>query len=136
MPRPRQRPGWPGRRLHHCPNQAGPVDNQGCPSWDTDGDGVLDRADNCPTEPGPAENQGCQAKQMVTISSTKLEITEKVFFKTGSAEIDPRSFPLLKNIAQVIVVHPEISGFGWKVTPTTAAPRRPTSGSRIGAPSQ
>ncbi len=92
----------------HCPNQAGPVDNQGCPEPDTDGDGVLDRADNCPTEPGPAENQGCQAKQMVTISSTKLEITEKVFFKTGSAEIDPRSFPLLKNIAQVIVVHPEI----------------------------
>lgn len=92
----------------HCPNQAGPVDNQGCPEPDTDGDGVIDRADNCPTEPGPAENQGCQAKQMVSISSTKLEITEKVFFKTGSAEIDPRSFPLLKNIAQVIVVHPEI----------------------------
>ncbi len=35
-----------------CPNEAGPVENQGCPWPDTDGDGVLDKDDQCPTEAG------------------------------------------------------------------------------------
>lgn len=35
-----------------CPQEAGPVENQGCPWPDTDGDGVLDKDDECPTEAG------------------------------------------------------------------------------------
>lgn len=35
-----------------CPNEAGPVENQGCPWPDTDRDGVLDKDDQCPTVAG------------------------------------------------------------------------------------
>jgi len=42
-----------------CPEEAGEVDNNGCPWPDTDGDGVLNNDDTCPEEPGPAENKGC-----------------------------------------------------------------------------
>ena len=35
-----------------CPNEAGPVENQGCPWPDTDGDGVLDKDDQCPAVAG------------------------------------------------------------------------------------
>ncbi|WP_089860003.1 vWA domain-containing protein [Chryseobacterium taeanense] len=42
-----------------CKDVAGPVENKGCPWPDTDGDGVIDKDDACPTVAGPAENNGC-----------------------------------------------------------------------------
>lgn len=42
-----------------CPNERGPIENQGCPDLDGDGDGFVDRKDRCPTLTGLAENQGC-----------------------------------------------------------------------------
>jgi outer membrane protein OmpA-like peptidoglycan-associated protein len=91
-----------------CPNEAGPPENKGCPDPDRDGDGVPDRVDNCPDEPGTLENQGCQAKQLVVIGDGQLEILEKVFFKTGSAKLQKRSWALLDNVAAVLIAHPEI----------------------------
>ena len=90
-----------------CPDEPGPPENNGCPEADRDGDGVLDRIDNCPDEPGTLENQGCQEAQLVVIGDGQLEILEKVFFKTGSAKLQPRSFALLDNVAKVINAHPE-----------------------------
>lgn len=43
-----------------CPQEAGPVENNGCPWPDTDGDGVLDKDDQCPTEAGTIN--GCPDK--------------------------------------------------------------------------
>lgn len=43
----------------HCPDVAGPAENNGCPWPDTDGDGVIDRDDKCPNEYGAVENNGC-----------------------------------------------------------------------------
>ncbi|HUV10412.1 MAG TPA: hypothetical protein VMX12_05500 [Acidimicrobiia bacterium] len=40
-----------------CPDEAGPVDLDGCP--DADGDGVADLDDLCPDDAGPAANRGC-----------------------------------------------------------------------------
>ncbi len=91
-----------------CPNDTGPPENDGCPDPDRDGDGVPDRIDNCPDEPGTAENQGCAAKQLVVIGDGQLEILEKVFFKTGSAKLQRRSWALLDNVAAVLIAHPEI----------------------------
>jgi outer membrane protein OmpA-like peptidoglycan-associated protein len=91
-----------------CPNDAGPVENNGCPDPDRDGDGVPDRIDNCPDEPGTIENQGCQAKQLVVIGDDQLEILEKVYFKTGSAKLQKRSWALLDQVAAVLISHPEI----------------------------
>ncbi len=91
-----------------CPNDAGLAELDGCPDPDRDGDGVPDRIDNCPDEPGTVENKGCQEKQLVEIKEDKLEILEKVYFKTGSHRIRARSFGLLDQVAQVITAHPEI----------------------------
>ncbi len=90
-----------------CPNEPGPAENEGCPA-DSDGDGVLDNVDNCPDEPGPVENQGCRRRQRVRIEQGRLEILEKVFFQTNRARILRRSYPLLNNVAEVILNHPEI----------------------------
>ncbi|MGS0525075.1 OmpA family protein [Zobellia nedashkovskayae] len=42
-----------------CSEEAGEVLNDGCPLVDSDGDDVLDEDDKCPNQPGAAENQGC-----------------------------------------------------------------------------
>nr|WP_315257018.1 DUF5723 family protein [uncultured Flavobacterium sp.] len=42
-----------------CPTVAGPVENKGCPWGDTDKDTVLDNVDDCATVAGPVENKGC-----------------------------------------------------------------------------
>ena len=93
----------------NCPVEAGPIENRGCPDSDRDGDTVVDRRDNCPDEPGPPENHGCREEQQVVIADGRLEILDMVYFRTNRATIQPRSFPLLSNVAQVINNHPEIS---------------------------
>lgn len=91
-----------------CPNEPGSSLNVGCPDADTDGDGLVDRLDNCPEQAGPKRNSGCQAKQLVKLTSDKVEILEKVHFASGKARIRNRSLPLLNNVAEVIQSHPNI----------------------------
>jgi outer membrane protein OmpA-like peptidoglycan-associated protein len=54
------------------------------------------------------ENHGCQDAQLVVIGAGRLEILEKVYFKTGSHKLQKRSFALLDNVAKVMNAHPEI----------------------------
>jgi outer membrane protein OmpA-like peptidoglycan-associated protein len=42
------------------------------------------------------------------IGAGRLEILEKVYFKTGSHKLQKRSFALLDNVAKVMNAHPEI----------------------------
>jgi outer membrane protein OmpA-like peptidoglycan-associated protein len=70
---------------------------------------VTDRADHCPDEPGPVDNHGCVREPAVTISEQGLEIRDKIYFALDSAEIEPRSYPLLENIAEVLNQHPELT---------------------------
>ena len=95
--------------VDQCPEESGPAENRGCPDTDLDEDGVLDRLDNCPDEKGTAANQGCVAKQLVVITQTQLKILDTVHFDTGKASIKRRSFPLLDNVAAVLLKHPKIS---------------------------
>jgi outer membrane protein OmpA-like peptidoglycan-associated protein len=69
---------------------------------------VVDRLDNCPDEKGVVENAGCAAKQLVAIKAGKIDILDKVFFKTGKDVIEKKSFKLLDNVAQVLAAHPEL----------------------------
>ncbi len=93
-----------------CPTEAGLPEVRGCPAKDTDSDGVADHLDNCKEQAGPADNQGCpaQQKQMVAIQKGRLDIQGTVYFATGKSVIQPRSFPLLDQIAKVLREHPEI----------------------------
>jgi outer membrane protein OmpA-like peptidoglycan-associated protein len=93
-----------------CPTEAGLQELRGCPAKDGDGDSVADHLDNCPAEAGVASNQGCpeKQKQLVAIQTGKLNIKEQVFFATGKAIIQPRSFKLLDQVAGILREHPEL----------------------------
>ncbi|HZI06456.1 MAG TPA: OmpA family protein [Archangium sp.] len=93
-----------------CPAEAGLTELRGCPAKDTDGDTVSDHLDNCPAEKGVTTNAGCpeKQKQMVAIQKGKLEIKEQVFFATGKAIIQPRSFKMLDQVARILQQHPEV----------------------------
>lgn len=93
-----------------CPNRAGIVEMAGCPLKDTDGDTVWDHLDNCREIPGPSENQGCPAKdrQLVVIQRRRIAIKDTIHFDYDKATIKSVSFPLLNQVAQVLIEHPEI----------------------------
>ncbi|MEM9488595.1 MAG: OmpA family protein, partial [Myxococcota bacterium] len=92
-----------------CVAEAGTRENRGCPDGDSDGDTVIDRLDNCPDEPGLPANQGCTEKQRVMLDDGELRILDTVYFETDRAEIRPRSFDLLRNVARVLGAHTEIT---------------------------
>ncbi len=99
--------------LDRCPNEKGTAENQGCPPKDTDGDGVPDDQDRCPEKPGIAENQGCPPER-AEVAPGKIEIKDKVYFDTGKATIQERSFPLLDDVAKLIAANPQIGVVGIK----------------------
>jgi outer membrane protein OmpA-like peptidoglycan-associated protein len=102
----------------NCPNDPedmdGFEDDDGCPDPDNDHDGVMDAQDKCPTEPetinGVNDEDGCpdQGSSKVVLTPTKIEILDKVFFKTGSADIKPESFDLLNQVALTLLANPQV----------------------------
>src|SRR5206468_7962377 len=97
-----------------CPNDPedkdGFEDEDGCPDPDNDKDGVLDSADKCPNDPGPADNNGCPKKyEHIVVTQEKIELKQKIFFDTNKATIQPRSFSLLDEIAQVMRSRPTMT---------------------------
>jgi outer membrane protein OmpA-like peptidoglycan-associated protein len=69
-----------------CPETAGPLDNEGCPVTDRDGDGVEDAQDNCPDVKGTVANNGCPTSPMVITAKDK--ITDEVLPETEVALVD------------------------------------------------
>ena len=96
-----------------CPDVKGTPQFIGCP--DTDGDGIGDSDDKCPTEPetvnGVKDDDGCPDKGVskVVLTKEKIEILEKVYFDTGKASIQQRSFNLLNQVASIMKGHAEIA---------------------------
>ena len=78
---------------------------------DTDGDGIPDVLDNCPFEKGPVINRGCpmSRRQIVALREDRIDILEKVQFRTGSARIGKRSYRLLDQVVSVLRTHPDIA---------------------------
>lgn len=92
-----------------CPDWAGPKETKGCP--DRDKDLVPDFRDKCPDVPAdpqadPARSDGCPSRVVVT--RDKIVIKEKVFFDTGKATIQARSFGLLDDVAAAFAQNPDI----------------------------
>ena len=98
--------------LDRCP--AKPEDNDGfqdadgCPDHDNDQDGVPDATDRCPLKAevinGVDDDDGCpdQGKAKVVLTAAKVEISERVYFKTGSDALKQRSHELLRQVAAVL----------------------------------
>lgn len=94
-----------------CPDDAedrdGDRDLDGCPEEDPDGDsdGVPDWDDDClqqkETINGVQDDDGCPdgGPAKVIYKSGRIEILENVEFRTGSAEIDPKSHSILNQVA-------------------------------------
>jgi formylglycine-generating enzyme required for sulfatase activity len=84
-------------RMDNCPNERGPLTNNGCPvreERDSDGDGIADNVDRCPYEKGSREYNGCPppkpAKSDFTESATGTSFAMKYLtgnsFKMGSED--------------------------------------------------
>ena len=100
-------------RHDDCPDQFedadGYLDEDGCPEPDNDNDGVLDEADECPELPAqPGDVDGCPSKTYVTVQDGQLVIFGKVQFQFGSSKLEPKSEPLLDQIAVVLKGHAEL----------------------------
>jgi outer membrane protein OmpA-like peptidoglycan-associated protein len=89
-------------------DQDGFEDDDGRPDPDNDHDGIPDSDDECPELEGDREHDGCPAKTYVKIENGKIIIFGKVQFRTGSAEIDHRSEPLLDQIGQALNANPDV----------------------------
>jgi OmpA-OmpF porin, OOP family len=103
-----------------CPNDPedtdGFGDEDGCPETDFDGDGVSDDEDQCPDEPedkdGVDDADGCAdviasstpppPPDLVKVTCDKIEVSQKIFFKSNSAVIETRSHELLNAIASAL----------------------------------
>ncbi|MGK3992652.1 OmpA family protein [Sorangium sp. So ce1024] len=112
--------------LDFCPTEPGSADNKdkkpGCPApppppppppvTDADGDGILDPEDACPREKGPtsedAAARGCPKR--VRVQGEEVVLLEAIGWKGVQAlqpGLDPRSVPVLEEMAAVIQDHPE-----------------------------
>ena len=95
-----------------CPDVAedfdGFEDTDGCPEADNDFDGILDANDACPLEPedfdGFEDADGCpeEGTGLVTLTCDAIVISDTVYFDTGLATIQSRSFELLDQVAGVL----------------------------------
>jgi OmpA-OmpF porin, OOP family len=99
-------------REDDCPDVPGPASDvpghNGCP--DTDGDTIIDPVDACPTVPGPADpdptKNGCPKAR---IEKDQIVITERVEFKTDSAELLPSSSGILEAVLTILREHDELT---------------------------
>jgi len=89
-----------------CPTVAGVARYQGCPVPDTDKDGVNDEEDKCPTVPGVRENNGCPAVKEEIVKKVAAS-AKNVFFVTGSAKLQTKSF---KGLDEVVAILKEDTG--------------------------
>nr|WP_294908107.1 OmpA family protein [uncultured Lacibacter sp.] len=90
-----------------CPNVAGVARYNGCPVPDTDKDGVNDEEDKCPNVAGVASNAGCpEIKEEI---KTKIEFAARsVFFNTGSAQLQKKSYAPLNEVATILKENPTL----------------------------
>lgn len=102
-----------------CPDVAedkdGFADDDGCPDPDNDQDGLSDAIDRCPNEAEVIndvdDTDGCpdEGKSLVVVTRERIEIKDKVYFDTGKANIQARSFAVLDQVAAVLRNHTDIN---------------------------
>jgi outer membrane protein OmpA-like peptidoglycan-associated protein len=100
-----------------CPNDPEDRDNfedeDGCPDPDNDNDRILDVDDSCPNDPetynGFEDEDGCPDRGNVVIEENQIIILEKIYFATNSAEILPKSFPIVDAVGATLVGNPQLT---------------------------
>ncbi len=106
----------------NCPDEAedldGFEDEDGCPELDNDNDGILDSEDKCPlkaeTFNGVDDEDGCPDQadyKLITVTGRKIQLKDKVYFRTGKATILPKSFAMLNEVSDVLIKTPQMKVF-------------------------
>jgi outer membrane protein OmpA-like peptidoglycan-associated protein len=89
-----------------CPDEAGTVENRGCPEpaiEDDDKDGVENAVDQCPDRAGTVENRGCpESKLSESVQATLNDAVSNVSFATNSAVLTDSSKEVLNAVADVL----------------------------------
>jgi outer membrane protein OmpA-like peptidoglycan-associated protein len=87
-------------------------DEDGCADPDNDKDRILDADDQCPREPetynGTEDEDGCPDRGRVVVTDTSIEILDKIYFRRGSADVNPQSLPIVDATAEVLKGNPDI----------------------------
>lgn len=101
-----------------CPldseDRDGHEDTDGCPEPDNDQDGIPDGLDRCPNDPedrdGFEDEDGCPEPgpktATVTVSDSRILISERIYFDFDRDTIRSVSKPLLDEVAAVILALP------------------------------
>ncbi len=85
-------------------------DEDGCPEPDNDEDGLADGVDQCPMQPedrdGFQDEDGCPEPgpeaAVVTVTDTRILISERIYFDFDQETIRNVSLPLLDQVAEAI----------------------------------
>ena len=97
-----------------CPLESEDIDGyndtDGCPDRDNDEDGLADGLDQCPMEPEDRDEfqdeDGCPEpgpqQATVTVTDTRILISERIYFDFDTDTIRSVSMPLLDQVAAVI----------------------------------
>lgn len=88
-----------------CPKDPGSPFAFGCP--DRDGDGIADPDDACPDLAGVPERGGCPVPR-AELTDKSIDINDKVYFATDSAEIAERSYAILDEVVRVLKENPKV----------------------------
>jgi outer membrane protein OmpA-like peptidoglycan-associated protein len=88
-------------------------DEDGCADEDNDEDGLVDASDKCPNKAedydGDVDEDGCpEERKLVKVKEERIELNEKVHFETAKSEILPQSYPLLNEVAEVLLSNKSI----------------------------
>ena len=89
------------------------VDAKGCPV-DSDGDGVPDGIDQCPATPAglKVDPNGCPievSEKETQLLDTGMIRLQDINFDVGKATIKPESFPLLDEVAAILLQYPTLT---------------------------
>ena len=91
-----------------CPEEKGSIENIGCPWPDSDNDGVSDNEDTCPEEKGSIENNGCPTEPLALISFLNSE-KSNIFFEFDSFLISEISVLMINELANLLIESPKSS---------------------------
>ena len=83
-------------------------DEDGCPEPDNDHDTVLDPVDQCPLAPGRPEDNGCPRTVRLDTETGTIFILQRVEFATNRDVILDRSFPILVEVAAIMLANPQL----------------------------
>ena len=100
--------------LDQCENtfKGAVVDAKGCP-MDADGDGVADGIDQCPNTPAGlrVESNGCPievSEKEIQLLDTGVIRLQNINFDVNKATIKAESFPLLDEVAAILLQYPTL----------------------------